>query len=73
MGRLLHAENPFAQPVNYEEAKSYISDCTNRIIRFLSIHHVGIIGERDFLLVFMSASNRGNRVAINWFSRSEED
>ena len=73
MGRLLHANNPFSTPPDYHKLSEYIDESCKKIMGLLSTHTIRLIGGDDFLFVVMNASNHGGHVAINWFTKCDEE
>lgn len=73
MGKLLHSKNPFASPIDYSAESAFIDDSCTKIIRFLSVHTIHLIGGDAFLFVVMKATNHEGRVAINWFEKCDEE
>ena len=53
-GSLLHARNPFAKPINYEQFMSNVLLWTNKVVTLLSTHEIWLLGDEHFHVVHMT-------------------
>ncbi len=67
LSKLLHSQNPFDFPIDYEKENVFINNSLEKIVYLLNTHIIKPYGTDGFMFVGMRGLNSNGKAFVNWF------